>query len=272
MLAAGLVLGLASAVAISWAYTWQHDAAARMEPLSVRRPLRAARLLLRDRAWLVGLGLESGGWVLYAIGLRLAPLALVQGVSAAGIAVLALVGVRGRVSRLSTRERLATLAATIGLVLLSASLVGTSVSDRAPQALAAVVWLAACAGGAALLWAVPSRFPKVAALGLAAGVLFAGGDICLKLVVEGGWWVVAAIPMLAYYILGTLALQSAFQHGDTLTSAGLATLATNALPIAAGFVLFGEALPTGLRGAAQVGGFAVIVAGAILLADKRQAG
>ena len=38
-------------------------------------------------------------------------------------------------------------------------------------------------------------------------------------------------------------LQAAFQHGSALTTAGLSTLLTNALPIAAGMVLFHEPLP-----------------------------
>jgi hypothetical protein len=60
-------------------------------------------------------------------------------------------------------------------------------------------------------------------------------------------------------------LQAAFQHGSALTAAGIATLVTNAVPIAAGFVLFDEALPPGIRGALQIAAFASIVASAGLL-------
>jgi len=272
MLALGLALGLLSAIAIGWAYTWQHDAAAGMEPLSLRHPIRAIRLLIRHRGWLIGLGLESGGWLLYVAALRLAPLALVQGVSAAGIAVLALLAARGHPRRLSGRTQLATALAVGGLVLLSLSLVGVHVVDHRPQAVAAVGWLVACGVAAAALWFLPLGVPRAAALGLASGAFFAGGDISVKLFVEGGWWLVALGPMIGFYVLGTLCLQSAFQHGDALTGAGISTLATNALPIAAGFVLFGESLPSGARGVAQVAGFATIVAGAILLADVKAPG
>jgi hypothetical protein len=265
---AGLTLSLVSAIAISWAYTWQHDAAAGMEPLSLRRPVRAARLLLHDRGWVIGLGLETGGWLLYAVALWLAPLALVQGVTAAGIGVLALITAKGKPSQLTGREQVATVCAVAGLVLLSLSLVGIRVTDARPNAADSFLWLAACAAAAAALWRAP-RLPKAPALGIASGILFAGGDICLKLVVEGGWWIAAGAPMLAYYVLGTVCLQSAFQHGDALTGAGLATLATNALPIAAGFVLFGESLPHGFHGAAQICSFGLILAGAIALADSR---
>ena len=60
-------------------------------------------------------------------------------------------------------------------------------------------------------------------------------------------------------------LQGAFQHGSALTAAGLATLVTNAVPIAAGFVLFDEMLPHGAGGVLEVLAFGSIVASAALL-------
>jgi hypothetical protein len=104
------------------------------------------------------------------------------------------------------------------------------------------------------------------ALGLAAGLLFAGGDISAKLVVYGGVWFVAIITLVACYALGTSVLQVGFQHGNALTAAGLATLATNAVPIAAGFVVFGEELPHGAKGTLQLAAFASLVVSAAFLA------
>ena len=80
--------------------------------------------------------------------------------------------------------------------------------------------------------------------------------------------------LVLFYALGTSLLQGAFQHGDALTAAGLATLATNAVPIAAGFVVFGEELPDGVRGALQLVAFAsLVVSGALLsgVAARRSA-
>jgi hypothetical protein len=45
----------------------------------------------------------------------------------------------------------------------------------------------------------------------------------------------------------------------------VATLITNAVPIAAGMVLFGDGLPSGALGVARVLSFAAVVAGAALL-------
>jgi hypothetical protein len=109
------------------------------------------------------------------------------------------------------------------------------------------------------------RLSRAAALGLATGLLFADGDISAKLVSLGGVWLVAILPLVACYAAGTSVLQAAFQRGSALTAAGIATLVTNAVPIAAGFVLFAESLPPGVRGALQIAAFASIVASAGLL-------
>src|SRR5438445_562536 len=86
---------------------------------------------------------------------------------------------------------------------------------------------------------------------------------------ETGGWILYVVELVLAYGLGTLTLQSSFQHGDALTGAGLATLTTNALPIAAGFVLFDEALPGGGAGAMQVAAFACVVLSATAFADPR---
>ena len=60
-------------------------------------------------------------------------------------------------------------------------------------------------------------------------------------------------------------MQLAFQRGSRLSSAGLAVLWTNALPIAAGMALFSETLPGGARGALRVVAFGLVLAGAFAL-------
>jgi drug/metabolite transporter (DMT)-like permease len=254
-----------SALAVNWAYTREHDAAAQLPPLSPRRPFRSLRVLLRSRAWLIAFGAETAGWLVYVTALHIAPLSLVQAVSASGIAVLALLTVRGHPGRLSRHERIAVLLALVGLVFLAVSLVGTEPASHTPHPAAVVVWLAAAAGGAVVFIVVPVNLTRAAALGLATGLLFADGDVSAKLVSNGGAWFLALIPLIACYAAGTSVLQSAFQHGSALTAAGIATLVTNAVPIAAGFVLFGETLPGGARSVFQVASFAAIVASAAFL-------
>ena len=76
------------------------------------------------------------------------------------------------------------------------------------------------------------------------------------------------VCLIVFYSAGTAVLQAAFQRGGALTTAGLSTLLTNALPIAAGMVLFHEPLPSGLIGAIRIAAFAAVVAGAVLLAAR----
>ncbi len=265
----GLTVAFASALVTNMAYSLEHDAAAALPPLSPRSPFQSAKLLLGDRRWLAAFAAETVGWLMYVAALRLAPISLVQAVAASGVAVLAFATARGHPSRLARREQAAVVLAMAGLVLLALSLVNSAESDRHPQVIGVIIWLAACGGGAALLIAEPTRLARAASLGLAAGLLFADGDISAKLVGYGGWWLVALATLIVAYAVGTSVLQWAYQRGDALTAAGLATMATNAVPIAAGFVLFGETLPRGTRAVLQVAAFACLVASAVALGHQQ---
>jgi len=159
--------------------------------------------------------------------------------------------------------------AVAGLVLLALSLVGTTPSDEPPPVIGTIIWLAACGGGAVLLIVMPSGIARAAAIGLAAGLLFADGDMSAKLIGYGGLWLTALATLIVAYGIGTSLLQWAYQRGDALTAAGMATLATNAIPIAAGFVLFGETLPRGGPAVLQVAAFACLVVSAVALGRQQ---
>ena len=106
----GLILALASTTLTNIAYLREHDAAAALPVLSMRRPLHSARLLLQDRSWMLGFAMETGGFLLYAAALALASLALVQTIGAGGIGVLAYLsarlGGRPRQTRVGRRDPL----------------------------------------------------------------------------------------------------------------------------------------------------------------------
>ena len=261
--AAGLALALGSAVAIQWGYYVQHAVASQLPPLSVRRPVRSLLALFSVRRWLVGFVVGIGGWVLYVAALRLAPLSLVQAASAGGIAVLALLVSRGGIA-LERRELVGIVVALAGLVLLGVSLVGQHTPTSGGHAGAVVLWLVVSVGVAALA----TRWRSGGAgFGIAAGVLYAAGDVGTKAAVVGGQRLWFVIPVLACHGLAFVAIQLGFQRGGALATAGVATLFTNALPILAGTVLFAEALPAGVLGAVRVAAFAAVVAGAALLAQ-----
>ena len=260
-LAGGLVLALASACALNWSYFVQHGAAASLPPLLLRRPWRSLAALFGNRRWLVGFWTGIGGWILYVVALTLAPLSLVQACAAGGLAVLAaLAGVRSR------RERFAVVTSVIGLVLLAISLAGDVRTSQQASLRDAAIWMLASVGLAALA-AGPAAglITRAAGLGTAAGVLYAAGDVGTKAAVSGGLHPAFVPALLACHGLAFVALQLGFQRGGALTTAGLATLWTNALPIAAGMFVFGDPLPGGALGVARVAAFAAVVMGAALL-------
>src|SRR5258708_21073453 len=92
--AIAFAFALLSTTLVSIAYLREHDAAAALPVLSMRRPLQSLRLLLSDRSWLLGFAMESTGFLLYAAALSLASLALVQSIGAGGIAVLSYLSLR----------------------------------------------------------------------------------------------------------------------------------------------------------------------------------
>jgi hypothetical protein len=265
----GLTLSLISSVMVNWAYTREHAAAAQLPPLSPRNPVQSLRTVSQSRPWLIAFAAETAGWLLYVAAVRLAPLALVQAVNASGIAVLALLTTRGKPSRLARHEQIGVVVSLIGLLLLALSLTGKHAEGVSPDPWQTLLWLALCAGVAVVLIVTADRIPAAAGLGFAAGLLFGAGDISTKLVVNGGIWLIALIALIACYATGTSVLQSAFQHGGALTAAGIATLTTNAVPIAAGLVLFREPLPSGTSETLRIAAFACLVLGAAALADPR---
>ncbi len=135
-LAAGLLLGLASAGMLGGGFALQHRGAASLPPLSLRRPLHSLGVLFGEPRWVAGSVLGLSGWAAYIAALRLAPLSLVQAASAGGIVVLALAG-----GRTSSRERVGVAAALVGLALLGLSLVGESGASGVAPAGTIALWL-----------------------------------------------------------------------------------------------------------------------------------
>jgi len=262
-----LGLALASTVLINIAYVREHDAAAALPALSLRRPLHSAATLLRDRSWLLGFGLESAGFALYVAALALAPLTLVQSVSAGGIGILAFVSARLGHRRLGGHELAGVIVSMLGLLALAVSLAGGTDEGASGSLAAILVWLAATVGAVAVALLLGRAFGAVAvADGIAGGLFFSIGDISVKIATQGGARVLFGIGVILGYTLGTAFLQLGYQRGGALTVAGLATLLTNALPIAAGMFVLDESVPSGPLGALRIAAFAAVTLGAILLA------
>ena len=264
-IAAGLLLALGSAAALNWGWIAQHSASSGLPALDVRQPLASLRLLFGNPHWLTGFLVGLGGWALYISALRLAPLSLVQAVAAGSVGILALLAHRAG-APLSAREWGAVVVATGGLLALATSLAGGASAGRHAGVDAITVWLAASFAVSALGVFAGGALAPGAGLGFAAGVLYAAGDVGTKSVFTGGAWLIVVPVVLAAHGGAFAALQLGFQRGRALATAGISTLLTNALPIAAGLLVFHERLPGGAYSALRVASFTAVVAGAVLLA------
>jgi hypothetical protein len=264
-LAAGLLLALVAAGALNIGFFVQHGATNTMIPLSLRRPWRSVRLLVTNRQWMVGYVTGWVGWGIYIAALALAPLSLVQAVSAGGVGVLAIV-VHRFGTPLLARERRGAAIAVGGLVLLGVSLIARVPTAPPAHTSTLLIVIAIGSGVAGLLAGLAlASIRPAASLGSAAGILFGVGDLATKGAVDGNG--LMFVPILAVCTaLGFVALQLAFQRGRVLETAGLSTLVNNLIPIVGGLVVFHETLPKGLAGIARVASFVAVVCGAVLLA------
>jgi drug/metabolite transporter (DMT)-like permease len=265
--AVAIVLAVLSTTITNLAYLREHDAAAALPVLSMRRPLHSVQLLLSDRSWLLGFAMESAGFLLYAAALSLASLSLVQSINAGGIGVLAYVSARISHRHLSTRELSGVILSVLGLLALAVSLVGGSGAGGHGSTAAILVWLGASAAAAVLVLLLGRMVVGVAvASGIAGGLFFSIGDIATKVATQGGARIAFVLLLVLGYTLGTVLLQFGYQAGGALTVAGIATLLTNAVPIAAGTIVLDEPVPSGVYGGMRVLAFAAVTVGAFLLA------
>jgi hypothetical protein len=269
--AVALVLALVATTLTSLAYLREHEAVGGLPALSLQRPLRSLRLLIVSHAWLAGFAMESAGFALYVTALALAPLALVQSVAAGGIGILAVASARLSGLRLTRLESLGAGVSVVGLLFLSLSLIGGGDRGTAGSLVEIGFWLGGtCAAAAIVLTVGRTLVGAAAADGIAGGLLFSVGDISIKLATQGGARAAFALAAILGYLLGTSLLQIGYQRGGALTIAGIATLLTNALPIAAGNVLLHETLPHGGLRVLRILAFATVIAGAVLLARPRR--
>jgi hypothetical protein len=267
-LAGGLLLALLSTAALNYGFYVQHATAEKMPPLSLRRPGSSLYALFSNWRWVAGFAAGLGGWGLYIVALAFAPLSLVQAVSAGGVGLLALL-VRAGGASLSRQETVAVAAAVGGLIMLALSLpAGVSAAAQGWRPPLAWVLISVLLAGSAVAAARVLR--PGAGLAVAAGLLYSAGDVATKAAVGGiSPVVVFAVLIPVCHGLAFVSVQMSFQRGPALATAGVSTLLTNVLPIAAGLLIFHERVPAGGAGVLRWLGFAGAVLGATLLAGRQ---
>jgi hypothetical protein len=248
----GLALALASAILVNLALYVEHRASNRAGTLSLRRPLASLWLLVSDPVWFAGYAAGWAGWGLY--------------VAAAGIGVLALLVSRVGRLRLRPAEQIAVWVSLAALVVIAATAgLHPSAAHRqgAAAVLVAIGVILVIGGFVALGAARLSNWGS--ALGALAGICYAAGDVATKAAVDRDGWVFVVL-LLAANVLAFVVLQLSFQRGSALGTAGVATVLTNALPIAAALAVFGEGVPPGVAGGLRVAALVAAIAAAGVLA------
>jgi hypothetical protein len=191
----GLILALVTAAAFNWSWVAQHSITSRLPKLSVRHPWHSLGLLFGHRRWRAAFLVGIAGWALYILALRLAPLSLVQAVSAGGLALLAVLAQRAEGVPLPRREWVGVWLAVAGLVFLSASLAGGGNESHTGSTAAVAAWFLVSFVGVAVAIGPAGRYlAPGAGFGLAAGLMYAAADVGTKAAVHGGWSLAFGAP------------------------------------------------------------------------------
>lgn len=225
--------------------------------------------VLKQWRYVLGLGLDTLGFLAQLVALRVLPLFVVQAALAASLAVTAVVALAIGAS-LNRREWTAVFAVCAGLALLGLS--ARSEGSR-PVGLEFHIGLllAALALGACgmLVGRAPARV-RSPALGLVAGLLFGVVALAGRVV-----WTPNVLSLLsdpaAYTvpiagILAMLLFASALQQGSVTTATALMVVGETVMPSAIGVVLLGDATRPGY---APLAGFGFVLALAAALALAR---
>ena len=271
----GIALALIAALMTNLASLLKHRGCHRAEPISLRQPLRSARILAGSRWFAAGWALAAVAWLIHVAALSMAPISLVQAVLAGGAVTLAVISQRIFGDPVERQQWLALLLGGVGLALLAI----TVPQLRGSHSEFSVGAILGFEGGLALLaigLALGHRSERLAArsgvlLAALAGVLIAFAGIAIKgLFGADGVSIAVIAPWIALTVLcGVLAQYAtvaALQGGQAIETIGLLGLVANATQIAGGVLVFGDPLSADPLGIAlQTSAFAMVCASALLL-------
>ena len=269
-----LVWALTAAVLYGTGAALQQRQAAAAPSQAAGRP-RLLLLLVRRPWWLLGIGVEFGGFATHAVALRAGPLTIVQMLVASSL-LFSVATVRlwsGR--RLSWTTWAAVLAVIVGIasfVVLASPAGGVpGVSGHAGLAAAC---LAACAVPLAAAGLAAAGRRRAVLLAVAAGLADAGIAVvtmAFSHVVSGGLTGMAGSWATYALMLGgpcsLLLTQTAYQAGRPMITLPVIAVVTPVASLAAGNLLLGESAQLGvLSGAVAALAVLVTLAGLVVLA------
>jgi hypothetical protein len=259
-----------------------------------RRGLLLLAALARRPLWLLAMAISASAWVCEAASLALAPVPVTATLRNAGRGLLVVGGGRWLEETFTRLELAGVVLASLGGAFTAVGAAGSTVVRRPLSNLTQVLVGLACAAGALFISRASEWLSRTAttdgrrrrsagvATGAAVGVLYAATGVFTKEIGDrfavfgaGGIVAVAASASLWLMIAMSVWAQSLIQHAfrranAASVSAANATVASLGL-VAAGFLLYGEKVPSGLDTVWLFGGMGLALAGTFLLISARPA-
>jgi drug/metabolite transporter (DMT)-like permease len=276
----GIIFAVASALAANVAVLCKHRGATNAPAVRFTRPLESAIALFRSKWWLIGFAVAAVAWGFHVIAMALAPLSMVQVVTAGGLALLALPAQRFFGIGLGRREWAGLCLSAAGLAWLA--LTADATENHSAYSFAALLAFegSLVAVGAMLLHRGSSNHDHVRSgvmLGVASGILVGVGNVSTKaltgsvgadglLALISPWTVMTVIAgVLAFF-----ALARGLQIGPPIQVIALSSIAANATAIAGGIIVFGDPIGADALGImARVAAFGAVLAAAVLIPAPR---
>jgi drug/metabolite transporter (DMT)-like permease len=276
----GIIFAVASALAANVAILCKHRGAGLAPTVRFTHPLKSAVALFRSKWWLIGFAIAAVAWGFHVIAMALAPLSMVQVVTAGGLALLALPAQRYFGIRLGRRE-------WAGLLLSAAGLAWLAVTAEASEAHSAYSLAALLAFEGALVVVGGMLLHKGSSavdharsgvmLGVAAGILVGVGNVSTK-VLTGSFSADGVLGLVSPWslvtvcagILAFFALARGLQIGPPIQVIALSSIAANVTAIAGGILVFGDPIGADALGIiARAAAFAAVIAAAVLIPAPR---
>lgn len=276
----GIIFAVASAIAANVAVLCKHRGATMAPKVRFKRPLESAIALFKSKWWLIGFAVAAVAWGFHVVAIALAPLSMVQVVTAGGLALLALPAQRFFGIRLRRREWVGLCLSAIGLAWLAVTAEATE--NHSAYSFAALLAFEGVliALGATLLHRGSNGHDHERSgvmLGVAAGILVGVGSVSTKALTGGvgdsGLLALVSpwsILTICAGLLAFFALARGLQIGPPIQVIALSSIASNVTAIAGGIVVFGDPIGADALGIlARAAAFCAVIAAAVLIPAPR---
>jgi hypothetical protein len=276
----GVIFAVASALAANVAVLCKHRGATNAPTVLFTRPLKSAIALFRSKWWLIGFAVAAVAWGFHVIAMALAPLSMVQAVTAGGLALLALPAQRFFGIQLGRREWAGLCLSAFGLAWLAVTAEASEVHSAYSFA-ALLGFEAALVGVGAMLLHQGSKgadhLRSGVMLGVAAGIMMGVGNVSTK-ALTGGVAESGALALVSPWsaltvcagLLAFFALARGLQIGPPIQVIALSSIAANVTAIAGGILVFGDPIGGDALGIiARAAAFGAVIAAAVLIPAPR---